>query len=246
MTDRISGNRIQAHRGASAAAPENTLAAFRAAHRAGAGSIETDLTLLADGVFCVFHDLHLGRTTEGNQKITDLTSTMVKDIDAGSWRGEVFREERIPLLADALKFQKDTGMLINWEIKDQGNASMADLSEAVITQLGDADPALTLVSSFCLPLLETLHAKGFHHKMALIAEDTPETWQDIGRRLSLDGFHLDMDCLDPASVRAMQDNQFATRVYTVNDRADFTTCIDLGIDTIITDRPEDFITPQPA
>ncbi|MGC6484578.1 MAG: glycerophosphodiester phosphodiesterase family protein [Candidatus Puniceispirillales bacterium] len=241
MTARLPGNRIQAHRGASATCPENTMAAFRAAHAAGAKSIETDLTLLADGVFCLHHDRDLGRTVKGSGRITDLDSSSVRALDAGTWHNSGHDGEPVPLLGDALAFQHETGIIFNWEIKDQGSVAIGDLARAVMTALQQADPALTLVSSFSLPLLEALHAAGFHHKLALIAEETPEGWAETGRRLGLEGFHLDADFLDSKAITAMQESGFATRIYTVNDAETFTRCAGLGIDTIITDKPEEFI-----
>ena len=69
---KIDPARIEAHRGASSAFPENTMLAFEAAHRAGALSIETDMSLLADGSFAIFHDDRLGRTVSGDAMIGSL------------------------------------------------------------------------------------------------------------------------------------------------------------------------------
>lgn len=238
---RLPGNRIEAHRGASASCPENTMAAFRAAHAAGAGSIETDLTLLADGVFCIHHDNTLGRTTPGEGLITDLKSSAVSRLNAGRWHGSGHDDETVPLLADVLAFQAETGITFNWEVKDQGNVSIDTLARAVAEQLGRADPAITLVSSFSQPLLEALHAGGFPHRMALIADTAPPDWLETGQRLQLNGFHLDADWLDPETIKAMQNHGFATRIFTVNDDAMLARCVELNVDTVITDRPEDYI-----
>ena len=57
---------VVAHRGASAAYPENTLRAFQGAVEAGADVIETDVRLTADGVAVVLHDADVSRCTDGS------------------------------------------------------------------------------------------------------------------------------------------------------------------------------------
>ena len=64
---------IIGHRGASAVAPENTLAAFREAIAVGADGIEFDVRLTRDGFPVVIHDSSLRRTGGLSQRIGDLT-----------------------------------------------------------------------------------------------------------------------------------------------------------------------------
>ncbi len=83
---------VLAHRGASALAPENTLAAFRAAADAGARWIELDVDVLGDGTLIVIHDSLLERTTNRTGPYYDLTAADLPALDAGSW----FTPERPP------------------------------------------------------------------------------------------------------------------------------------------------------
>ena len=76
---------IIGHRGASAHAPENTLAAFRMAIDAGADGIEFDVQLAKDGVPVVIHDFDLKRTGAYDVRVADLTSAELSGVDAGSW-----------------------------------------------------------------------------------------------------------------------------------------------------------------
>ena len=86
---------IFAHRGASAYAPENTLAAFELAVRQQADAIELDATLCADGHVVVFHDLTVDRTTDGSGSIHKLPLSALKEFDAGCAFDIAFRGERI-------------------------------------------------------------------------------------------------------------------------------------------------------
>src|SRR5213594_3703990 len=87
---------VIAHRGASAAAPESTLAAFRLAAKLGADGIELDVRGTADGQLVVIHDASVDRTTDGSGKIAALTLEQLHRFDAGRKFGPSFRGERIP------------------------------------------------------------------------------------------------------------------------------------------------------
>ena len=106
---------IIAHRGASAEAPENTLAAFRRAIELGANGVEFDVRLAADGVPVVIHDATLKRTASIDRRVADMTSTELARLDVGSWfnrhhghlANEAYALERIPTLERVLDFLHD-------------------------------------------------------------------------------------------------------------------------------------------
>src|SRR5512145_1023455 len=91
---------IFAHRGASAHAPENTLAAFELAIAQQADAVELDVKLTADGQVIVFHDSTVDRTTNGHGKVQDMTLAELKALDAGSFLGSQFAGEKIPTLEE--------------------------------------------------------------------------------------------------------------------------------------------------
>src|SRR5262245_8945252 len=76
---------IIGHRGASAAAPENTLTAFAQAVALGADGIELDVRLARDGVPVVIHDASLHHTAGRKTRVAHLTSPELTEIDVGSW-----------------------------------------------------------------------------------------------------------------------------------------------------------------
>lgn len=94
---------IFAHRGASAHAPENTLAAFELALAQGADAIELDAKLSADGEVVVFHDSTLDRTTNGTGRLAQKTLAELRSLDAGCFFSEKFRGEKIPLLSEVFE-----------------------------------------------------------------------------------------------------------------------------------------------
>src|SRR6266704_6290544 len=106
-----------AHRGASARAPENTLAAFAEAVRLGANAIELDVHLTADGVPVVIHDGTVDRTTNGRGEVAAMTLKDLRRLDAGAWFSSRFRGERIPTLEESLEFARGR-CAMNVEIKE--------------------------------------------------------------------------------------------------------------------------------
>ncbi|MEJ2581150.1 MAG: glycerophosphodiester phosphodiesterase family protein, partial [Acidobacteriota bacterium] len=92
------GTRVIAHRGFSGAAPENTLAAVRAAIEVGADMAEIDVTLSADMQVVVIHDATLDRTTNGSGEVSRFALEDLRKLDAGSWFDPSFAGEIIPTL----------------------------------------------------------------------------------------------------------------------------------------------------
>lgn len=94
---------IIAHRGASADAPENTLAAIQLAWQQGADAAELDVMLTADGQLVAIHDETTLRTGGVDWALTDHTLAELKTLEVGSWKSPQFAGERIPTLAEVLE-----------------------------------------------------------------------------------------------------------------------------------------------
>ncbi len=94
---------IIAHRGASAAAPENTLASTLGAIASGATAVEVDVRTTRDGHLVLSHDAKVDRTTNGKGVINDLTLDELKRLDAGSWFDTKFKDQRIATLPEVLQ-----------------------------------------------------------------------------------------------------------------------------------------------
>ena len=115
---------IIGHRGASAVAPENTMAAFRKAIESGADGIEFDVRLSRDGVPVIIHDDTLRRTGLRPERVSDLSAEELLNVDAGSWfslaRGlstDDYRDEKIPSLRQLLEVFSTNNALLYLELK---------------------------------------------------------------------------------------------------------------------------------
>ena len=164
-----------AHRGARSLAPENTLAAARAALSTGADMWELDVAVSADGELVILHDDTLERTSNATdifptaaRAVHTFTLAELRRMDFGSWfnqkdpfgqieEGAVTREmqavyvaEPIPTLREALVFTRDNAWRVNVEIKDAGgtpaDSDVVEKVVALITELGM--PEQVIISSF--------------------------------------------------------------------------------------------------
>ncbi len=120
---------IAAHRGASADAPENTLASIQKAIDYGAEYVEIDVMLTKDGVAILNHDATFKRTTGLALAPKEVTYDFVKGLDVGSHFSDDFSGERVPTLEEALLLCKGR-IRVLIDLKDSGNSS--ELVEAVL------------------------------------------------------------------------------------------------------------------
>src|ERR671934_1859826 len=150
---------IGAHRGASARAPENTLAAFGAALEDGAELVELDVHLTRDGRLAVIHDEETRRTTGTAGVVAELSMAELRRLDAGRHKGRHWAGEPIPELGDVFAALRGR-LLVNVEVKCGAAAVPAlarcvaehDMADAVI--LSSFDPAVMRAVGVCnTPLL---------------------------------------------------------------------------------------------
>lgn len=127
---------VIAHRGASAYAPENTLAAFRLAKQLNADWFELDCTLTKDGEVIVIHDNDTERTTGVPGNVANITLAHLKKLDAGAWKDPKFAGEPLPTLAESLDLAKTLQIGVYVEIKDSANDYA--LMRRILEYAGDA------------------------------------------------------------------------------------------------------------
>ena len=117
-----------AHRGLSAVAPENTLAAFRLATEAGFRYVETDIRRTKDGHWVVMHDATVDRMTDGSGAIADLTLEQIQKLKITRGSGiETYPDEHVPTLNEYLKEVIEGGSYPVIEIKAKGVFDFKDL-----------------------------------------------------------------------------------------------------------------------
>ena len=148
---------IIGHRGASAVAPENTMAAFREAIAVGADGIEFDVRLTRDGVPVVIHDSTLRRTGSLPQRVADLTWNEISKVDVGSWFGESFANETVPSLAELFTLFQTNNSTLYLEMKCDSPSEQRPLAKACVRAIEEHSlKERVVVECFQLPALKIL------------------------------------------------------------------------------------------
>lgn len=238
------------HRGYSMVAPENTLASFELAIAAGADLVELDYYHAKDGVPVVIHDGTLDRTTDatnrfGATKIKNesRTSKEITSLDAGSWFKARYRDERPPLLSDALDFIQKKGVTLIERKAGDAKTCVEMLREK------------NLVNALIVQAFDWKYLADFHKlepKQVLGALGPPSTkdgkklsdeekklsraWVDevkeTGARAVVWNRNVDEAAIEYAHSKGMK-----VWVYTINEAESANRMLDAGVDGIITDNP---------
>jgi glycerophosphoryl diester phosphodiesterase len=231
---------VIAHRGASAYAPENTLAAFQLAAEQVADAVELDVDLTRDGQVVVLHDATIDRTTDGQGRVAALTLEEIRRVDAGAWKDIAFKCERVPLLEEVFEAVGQQ-LLINVEIKDMsllGNGLEAKV--AALIEKHDLIDRI-LISSFNPFALRRVKRINPRLACALIyAPDLPIILRDA--RLASLVPHLNARHPHHSLVNRVVVDQFHAQglivnVWTVNQAGIARAMIDAGVDGVIGDDP---------
>jgi len=228
-----------AHRGASATAPENTLAAFELAAEHGADGIEFDVQLTRDGMPVICHDFSVDKTTDHQGTLSGFTLSEIKEMDAGDWFGTEFAGERIPTL-DELIDVVGHRLLLNLELKTTA-AKSNGLEEAVAASIRQRNLYdRIIVSSFNPLALRRLHRLDPRIDLGLLyATDMPFFLRNAWARhlIPCQAMHPYCEMVDEHYMRWAGARGYRVNVWTVDDPDAMRRLIALGVDVVITNRP---------
>ncbi|BCL13321.1 glycerophosphodiester phosphodiesterase [Micromonospora sagamiensis] len=228
---------VIAHRGASAAAPENTLAAQEVARRAGSDWIENDVQPSRDGVPFVLHDGTVDRTTDGTGAIRDLTSAQLKALDAGSWFAPHFVGARLPTLAEQLADLRNRGGNLLLEIK--GVHSHAEVARIVEVIRAERMTTRVFVQSFDVETLRHTRALAPELPLGLLRGTLDADPVALAKELGLAAYNPSDAALTarPSVVADLHAAGVAVMVWTVDSATAWQRLEGYGVDGIITNRP---------
>lgn len=237
ITGATAQNTFIAHRGASYLAPENTVAAANLAWELGADAVEVDVYLSKDNRVMVIHDKDTKRTCSEKKNLTikDTPSMLLRDLDAGSWKGEEFKDEKIPYLSEIIETIPE-GKTLVVEIKC-GSEILPALKRSV-EKSGKGDQ-IVFISFGWNTILDienefpenkcywlSSSKKGLNKKAQQAAEE------------GLDGLNLKYSAIDEEVVQLAADNNLEVLTWTVDDPAEAKRLTDIGVTWITTNRPK--------
>lgn len=223
---------VTAHRGYSAAYPENTIPAFKGAIQVGADWAELDVQQTADGEVIVMHDSNLKRTTGLDKEVWQVTWDEIKDLDNGSWFDKKYQTVRIPILEEVLKVCRGK-IHLNIEIKPSGHDK--DLEEQVAKLLKKYHMRDTcVVSSLKYDSLRKIKEADDSIETAYITSVSYGNFTDLEYA---DGYSVESTLLSKSFVNKAQKAGKQIYVWTVNSEERLEKVVGMGIDNVITDDP---------
>ena len=245
---------IIAHRGASAVAPENTLAAFARALADGADGIELDVRLSRDGVPVVIHDETLLRTGLLKGVVAEMAASELGKVDVGSWFNrahpkqarEEYAGECVPTLGEVFRLFQDRDARLYIEIKTGANEGFAELTQTVAQLIRKHKlHSRVVVVSFDLAAIANIKRIDSairtgalfepKRKPATLARKRPmiEAAIDHGANEIL----LHRSISTRSAVRLATDNDLAVVVWTVDDPEWISRARSLGIHALVSNNP---------
>jgi glycerophosphoryl diester phosphodiesterase len=231
---------VFAHRGSSAHAPENTLAAFQLAIEQGADGIELDAKLTADGEVVVIHDATVDRTTGARGRVKDMSLGELRSLGAGAFFSEKFQSEKIPTLEEVFE-SVGKRTFINVELTNY-NTPRDHLVESVCM----------LVKRFGLQkrvLFSSFFAANLSRARSYLPE-VPTGLLALGGVLGAwprsfgfafgkyDALHPNIKDTTPEQVQRVHRLNRRIHVWTVNAEQDMRRLFNWGVDAIFTDDPQ--------
>lgn len=241
ISSRIALPATIAHRGLSAHAPENTLAAVKAAHAAGHAWVELDVQLLGDGTPIIWHDAGVRRCSNSRGKLKKLNWEVASRLDVGRWFDTTFSGERMATLEEMLALLAELGMGLNLELKVNRGRDASALVESVLPAAMQSLPReRLLVSSFDMTALNAarrLVPGPQALALGLLYEKLPRDWEDHASRLGAFSLHLDWRRLKLAQAQAVAASDYRLLCYTVNDTQAYQRLCQWGVDAVISDDP---------
>jgi len=234
MLDRVpleDRTEIMAHRGASAMAPENTLAAIQAAIDAQAHWVEIDVQETADNEIVVIHDSDLKKIAGRPIRIASSGLEELQQVDIGSWFGPDFAAERIPTLKQVLTLCKDR-IGVNIELKYYGGERHLEEGVAKIVEAAGMQDQVLVMS---------LNYDGIKRMREIRPDWTLGLLSSVAVGnlvgLDVDFLAINAQSASRARIRKTQDRNKQIMVWTVNDAVGISSMISRGVDAIITDEP---------
>lgn len=224
---------ITYHRGYSSRAPENTMAAFETALEHGSPRIELDVQMTADGVAVVTHDTSLRRCTGCNANIYDLPYAQVQQLDAGRWFHRQFTGSYIPTLEEVLALCKGKTEL-NIEIKPSTFTPTLEAETVRLIHAYDygADCVVTSQSYETLCKVKELDpdiTTGYILALGV------GTYYDLP---AADFFSVESTFITAGMVQQIHLRGKTISAWTINRQQDAEKLLQLGVDDLITDKPE--------
>ncbi|RAJ66422.1 glycerophosphoryl diester phosphodiesterase [Streptomyces sp. Amel2xB2] len=250
---------VVAHRGASEAAPEHTLAAYRKAIEDGADALECDVRLTADGHLVCVHDRRVNRTSNGRGAVSALELADLAALDFGSWKREgpdedpyespdqeagdrtsvLTLDRLLRLVAEA---PRPVGLAVETKHPSRWAGQVEERLLQLLEKYRESVPDVR-VMSFSARSLHRVRAAAPHIPTVYLMQLLLPRHRDgrLPPGVSIAGPSLRILRARPEYVERAHRLGNEVHVWTVNEPEDVEMCVRLGVDAVITNRPQEVL-----
>lgn len=228
---------IWAHRGASAYAPENTLESFKLAIEMQADGIELDAHLTADKQLAVSHDGNISRCSDGEGDIAEMTLTELRKYSYAASFGEVYKNVMLPTLGEVFDLMAPTGMVVNVELKASGDEFLNLVYECEKAHNMTGKVIYSSFNHFNLTRMLELDPDAF--VAPLYGDGIVKPWM-YAASFGAKALHPHFASVYNLPDYVKKSHELGIRVHpwTVDDEINIKKLLDMGVDAIITNRPD--------
>jgi glycerophosphoryl diester phosphodiesterase len=228
---------ISAHRGNASSAPENTLAAFKNALKAGAHFIEVDVRTTKDGILMIMHDANLERTTNGKGAFKLYDAKYLKTLSAGKGYSDSFENEKIPTLEESCQ------LIYEWNLTHKAKTFFYIDAKDV-----EPKPLLSILKKYNLEANSVFYGTDdFLHRLKMEFEGAKllpalkNPNEIIEKFNKLKPFAFDASWLSLTKEMVDEIHQLGVKVFTdllgpLDTEINYMKARDMGLDLIQTDR----------
>jgi glycerophosphoryl diester phosphodiesterase len=228
---------IVGHRGAAFTAPENTLASAKKAVELGADAFEIDIHMSKDKSLVVIHDSNTKRTTGVDLVVSEATCEQLKELDAGSFKSDEYKGEKIPMLEDILEYLPNE---IKLYIEIKGPKEIVPVLKST---LGEFNSKISQIRIIAFDL-ETISLAKQHmpdipcyYLKSIVPKTSVRKFINVLKNNNLDGADLHYLTINPKIVRMLKNENLACLAWTINSVDQAKKLINMGVEGITTDKP---------
>lgn len=226
---------IIAHRGSSFIAPENTVAAAKLAWQQNADAVELDIYLSKDNRVVVMHDGNTKRTTGQEYKIAEASSDVLRSLDAGSWKNEQYKGEKIPFLEEMIATVPDGKKLV---IEIKCGVEVLPALKTAVDQSGKKKQMVFIAFGWeTILATKELFPKNECFWLSSSAADVQAKLNEKDIR-KLDGINLAYKIIDEKMALQAKSKKLDLLAWTVDDPNEAKRLADLGVKAITTNKPD--------
>lgn len=226
---------IIAHRGSSFTAPENTVAAAKLAWEQNADAVELDIQLSKDNRIVVMHDSNTKRTTGQTYQIQETRSEVLRTLDAGSWKNEQYKGEKIPFLEEMIETVPVNKKMV---IEIKCAIEVLPVLQQIVASCGKKDQLVFIAFDWeTILATKQLFSSNACYWLSSSAAEVSAKLNEAAQR-GLDGINLNNKIINQETVKKAKELGLEVLSWTIDEPEEAKRLIQMGVTGITTNRPD--------